>query len=204
MPTETVAEQPVAPVPTAPDEPAVVVPDPRPGNEPSPPRATPAEPEPPAPAPRPARPRPRVISSVADLFPTGRPVVEFRTVSWPDRERVAENAVVAGQAILSSNGRNAAALVKILRPRMAPNTLKSFRDLAANGDAAPKGVTLKVKILSASLQRDPQTGARSALLVYQRGADRDPATGVLRLEFAPNESVVTNFSISPLQSGSAP
>lgn len=173
-------------VPPAPEEPQVSVPD-TPGPAPEPPTAD----EPPD-APR--LPGPRDVPAVTPL--PVKPSLD--AVRWPDEKWVAAVALATGTEIARLDGRAKfrTAAVRRMKKTVAPNVLLRLQQVYATNPPAPKDPRVQGAITALSLQEEPQTGARIAVMAYWRLEGGRRHTGVMRLEFAPAQAVVTDYLVT--------
>lgn len=130
-----------------------------------------------------------------------RPAVDMTQVSWPDRAKVASNALDVAQAIANSDGRAPKKLAASVSALVAPNVRGRLVDMFGNGSAAPEGVRVRGQLLSANLQADPHTGARYAIVIIRRTFGGAPTEAIVQLEFAPAQPIITDFDYEPIVSG---
>lgn len=145
-----------------------------------------------APTPTTPRKRPRVSRPPLKILPV-RPVLG--TVSWPDRARVAAVGIAVGNELARLDGRpkqRRAGLAR-LKARVAPNLLTRLGQLFGT-DPPPAGApAVTGRITALSLHEDPQTGARYATAPYYRIEDGHRQDGIMILEFAPAQPIVTDY-----------
>lgn len=115
------------------------------------------------------------------------------TVNWPDKKRVAEVALKAGNLIATIDGRHLAKARRGLRPLAAPNVVRHIAEIWSTDPLPASAPAVKGRVSAMSLHNDPQTGARYVTLTYYRIARGSRTDGVMILEFAPARAIITAY-----------
>lgn len=143
----------------------------------------------------------------APVKPRGRQIVKrpklrflpvkpnLSTVSWPDKRRVSQVALRAGNLIAAIDGRNTPRMrtIKKLRPIAAANVVRMLNQVYATDPPPASAPPTTGRVVAMSLHEDPQTGARYVTMPFLRTVEGRDTDGVMILEFAPAQAIVTGY-----------
>jgi len=135
--------------------------------------------------------------SVLSTLPGGVNAVAEQ-VDWPDRRQVASRTVRAATIIATLYGRELAPTTAALRPMMNRQALLTVR-ATLSIDPPPASVRpARARVIAANLERDPETGIRSAeVQVNYPDAPSNQRSALVNLQFAASSPQIIGWTIQP-------